>query len=144
MILKRSNSNSYTKFYHLLLLLVSLTISCSSQDQTKSTAKIKYVSFDIMTPIDVSCKDFEDSFGNQVKILSIKSENDIIYLKKCINELIKDNNSKSADIRIKIFIYYYDTTDVICLDRFHIYHNGQFYKMDTVLMRFINREIEKN
>jgi ABC-type uncharacterized transport system substrate-binding protein len=142
MILKKRNS--YTNFYLLLLILLLLTISCSSQNQIKNTAKIKYVSLDIMTPIDVSCKDFEDSFGKQVKILSINSEKEIFYLKKCIKQLVKDDTVKSADIRIKIEINNYDTTDVICLDRFHIYRNGQFYKMDPGLMQFLNEKIEKN
>jgi hypothetical protein len=142
MIQKKSYSN--TNFYLLVLILLSLTISCSSQNQITNTVKIKYVSLDIMTPIDVSCEDFEVGFGNQVKFLTIKSEMDIFYLKKCIKQFVKDDNVKSADIRIKIEIYNHDTTDVICLDRFHIYHNGQFYKMDTGLMQFIKVKIEEN
>ncbi|RLD61093.1 MAG: hypothetical protein DRJ01_08515 [Bacteroidetes bacterium] len=139
------NRNNHTKFSWLfLLLLVVVSYNCTSQNKTMNTTTIKYVGLNIMTPINVSCENFEKAFGKQVIIMNITNQKDIDYLLNSIKKLSLDNNIKSADIRIKIEIIHDKTIDIICLGRFHIVHNGSFYKMNPELMMFLKRKIEKN
>jgi len=124
--------------------MLFLTISCSSQNQYESIAIIKYVDLNIMTPIDVSCDDFENLFGKQIESITITNQKDFDFLLNSISGLSKDENTKSADIRIKIKIKVNDIINyVICLDRFHIIKNGNYYKMSPALMQFINKKIEE-
>ncbi len=136
------NRNNYTKFSWLFLLLL-VSYNCTFQNKTMNTATIKYVSLNIMTPIDVSCENFEKAFGKQVIIMNITDQKDVDYLLNSIKKLSLDDDIKSANIRIKIEINHDKTTDIICLGRFHIVHNGSFYKMNPKLMKFIKRKIEK-
>ena len=97
-----------------------------------------------MTPIDVSCDDFENLFGKQIESITITNQKDFDFLLNSISGLSKDENTKSADIRIKIKIKVNDIINyVICLDRFHIIKNGNYYKMSPALMQFINKKIEE-
>jgi len=135
--------NSHKISYPLIFMLF-LTISCSSQNQYESIAIIKYVDLNIMTPIDVSCDDFENLFGKQIESITITNQKDFDFLLNSISGLSKDENTKSADIRIKIKIKVNDIINyVICLDRFHIIKNGNYYKMSPALMQFINKKIEE-
>lgn len=139
-----SNKINNHKISYPLIFMLFLTISCSSQNQYEGIAIIKYVDLDIMTPIDVSCDDFENLFGKQIESIIITNQKDFDFLLNNISGLSKDENTKSADIRIKVEIKANSTTNyVICLDRFHIIKNGNYYKMSPALMRFINKKIEE-
>ncbi|WP_291152099.1 hypothetical protein [Flavobacterium sp. UBA7680] len=125
-----------------LIILVFSAFACNKTKETKETSinkiVIHSVNLDIDTGSDVSCQDFNLTFGSHVKDKSIEDKSILTELENLLKETKKIKKNKSVDVRRKIVIYYKDkTVDTLCAGRFNILVNNQLLEENTDLLNFV-------
>lgn len=71
----------------------------------------------ITTPFRINCKNFNESFGNQVQKVTVVDQKDLDAISRKIDKLELSQNAARPDVRIKLYLHYTNaTTDTICLD----------------------------
>lgn len=92
------------------LMSVSIAVFCQSHAPINSDLvkgiKVKYVDIDIGTPMNVNCGDFENYFGDEIKIKRIVKKRQIDKTINSINKFLKSAKRyvEPCDVRIKILI----------------------------------------
>jgi hypothetical protein len=103
---------------------------------------IKHTSFDILTPISVSCDQYEDYFSSNIKIVEINNEEkfqQLLFL--LLNmEHIDKNFAETVDTRAVLEMFKDDDSiEVVCLGNLLIKMDGVLYKNNSKIRNFINQ-----
>jgi hypothetical protein len=110
---------------------------------------ILYVDLDIETIIDVSCTDYEETFSDEIKSISIQDSNIINNLKRAINNLsvINDDVYPYVDTRIKLLMYEDSCTEYVCISKFTVFIDDKIYlfsdELKDTIKKIINKEESK-
>ncbi|MCJ8167591.1 hypothetical protein MKJ04_22300, partial [Pontibacter sp. E15-1] len=89
--------------------------------------KISYVDVNITTPFRINCRNFDESFGNQIQKVTVVDQKDLNKISRKIDKLKLSQNTAHPDVRIKLYLHYTNaTTDTICLD------GGQIVELNNV------------
>ncbi|SHH87696.1 hypothetical protein [Flavobacterium defluvii] len=125
-----------------LFTLIILVFSAFACNKTKETSinkiVIHSVNLNIDTGSDVSCQDFNLTFGSHVKDKSIEDKSILTELENLLKKTKKRKKNKYVDVRRKIVIYYKDKTiDTLCAGRFNVLINNQLLEENTNLSNFV-------
>ena len=111
-----------------ILLFSSYTnLKKLDHDKCATMVTVKYVDWDIETPLDIKCDDFETAFPEtQIKITRDPIQiNHILNTLKHLKVAGKDYY-QHVDTRMKLEIKYCnDSIETICMDRFIINRNNK-------------------
>ncbi|HEX2868060.1 MAG TPA: hypothetical protein VHO03_13525 [Ignavibacteriales bacterium] len=125
-------------FYTGLLLFASLT---NAQELNKVV--IKYVSYDIETPIRVDCQYFVTSFGDDVKMITITNKKDLASFSKIFKNMIADTIQIMPDVRQKIEVFNGNKLNIICMDESRMMIDEKPYKFSKELFGYIEKMKKK-
>jgi hypothetical protein len=118
----------------------------SNNDSIKSRydfVLIKYVSFTILTPIKVNCRELDIAFGDKVKSKFLTDSTQIDSLELLINRLEFNENKKLPDVRLEIYLTKKDKPDdILCLGENRLMYNGIPMKRNDELIKFIKKLIQ--
>lgn len=128
------------KFFSLLIIVLLYNII---PHERNDYIIIKYVSFDIETPIRVNCDDFFAAFNQEIKTIKITQKEELNRLSHILNELKPDTSRYLPDVRVKVKIFRSGKTETICLDRNSLLLNGKTYILSPKLNKFIEQMIIK-
>jgi len=136
-------------FFILLLLSFFLLLKCSFSQNKKSMqdalirkAVIKHVDFNILTPVNVNCNQFEDYFFNNYKTIEIQNEEEIQKLLFLLSSMehIDSTYAQSVNTRTLLELYKYDdSVEVICFGNLSIKKKDIIYKNNDDIRNFINQ-----
>lgn len=102
---------------------------------------IKYTDMDILTPISVSCEEFENYFKNPSTIHITNRAN----INRILSYIAKANLSTGSymDARMKmIFLYDSGKTEIACFNTTYFLLNNQIYHMNNEFLTYINEIIK--
>jgi hypothetical protein len=124
----------------LILIIFSFTFCGNHEKSIKENhivkITVKYVDFDIETPIDIKCRDFEKSFLELQKV-DIKDSIRIQRILSLLSNLkiAGEEYYQHVDTRLKLELKYNnDSIETICMDRFVINRNNQMLKNSDSLI----------
>ena len=103
---------------------------------------VKYVDLDILTTVNVSCKDFEYIFKDELNEKEINSRKDIQELVDILKELKIDHDVNQIDVRLKIVLFSPQKNESIYIDRYNVLRNGKLYKINNQLIRQIEKALK--
>lgn len=129
----------------LLLFVFSFFIFCNNGkdgNQLKQVT-IHYVNKDIETFYKVTCENFESFFGKKYKIAKITNKKELIQFENIMNNY-EQVSLKNLDIRVKIYIYYYNKkVSVLCVDKFgNIEFNNRPMGKNDSIFNFLEKYCE--
>lgn len=144
--MKRLFSNNFYRTLVFTITMLLQSVNLVAQNSICKKVTIRYIDFEVMTTVNVSCSDFNTAFtfNDNIQSLSITNIRDIERLVGILKNLKLDKNTKDIDTRVKIELFYQDYTEVICLDRFCVLRGSQIYKMNNRLFRFIEKQKNRN
>jgi hypothetical protein len=116
-------------FFITLVLLFS---TCNAQNSP--AVKLTYVDLDIMTPITVSCNNFEQLFRSQFKTTVIVDKTDIDSILSILNKLEVDTTNYIPDVRVKLEINYSDKSKIYCLSNMGVSCDNISYNLPDCLI----------
>ena len=134
--MKIQSLKKHIGFYIVLFFLVQST-NVTAKKPCCQKLILSYVEFNIMTPINITCSEFDIAFGDSIKKKQITDRKKINNFIKLLNTLKKDNEIKSLDVRVKVELIYKDYKKEIFMDKFCILINGQIYMMNKNILKFI-------
>lgn len=134
----------------IVFVLPLLVFSCcgnpkkAKHEKHVSMITVKFVDFDIETPIDIKCADFEKYFSNiQIKVIE-----DSMKINQIINTLLVLKTAGNdyyphVDTRVKLEIKYSnDSIETICMDRFILSRNNRvFINSDSLKILLTEKEL---
>jgi hypothetical protein len=136
-------------FYLSIIFCFFLNTKCTFSQNNKNMEDtlirkvvIKHTSFDILTPISVSCDQYEDYFSSNIKIVEINNEEkfqQLLFL--LLNmEHIDKNFAETVDTRAVLEMFKDDDSiEVVCLGNLSIKMDGVLYKNNSKIRNFINQ-----
>lgn len=124
--------------YIVIMILVSFNVKEDEPIPLIKSLTIKYVDFDIETPMRINCEDFEYKFKSSIHNVQVT---DTLLLKTFFNikkELKLDTTNYFADVRAKILIHYVNnTTDTLCVGSLGIIYNDRAMYQSNDMIKFI-------
>lgn len=134
--MKTVSLKKYIGFYIFIFFLVQST-NVKAKDPCCQKLILSYVEFDIMTPTNISCSEFEVAFGASYKKKQITDRKQIDKFIRLLNGLKKNNSINNLNVRVKVELFYKDYNEEICIDKFYVLLNGQIYTMNKKFLNFI-------
>jgi hypothetical protein len=129
--------------YFILLLFCTYD---SNKQLDISYIEIKTVGFDILTPIDINCDDFESYFNSDIIVIYITNTKNIQKILHFVCSLKEDTNTNisNVDTRTKLLIHYNNfTTDTICMDSGNLIINNKPYIVTEEFANYIDETCKK-
>lgn len=138
------------KVFIQLLIILLFGGSCFNENvviQKKSIIQVSihYVHVDVETPISIKCSNFEAYFKD-FKILEIKNKGQIDQIVSMLNSLKLEGTDykNETDTRIKLCIKFTnDSTETICIDRFHVLRSNKLLVVSDSLKRFLSSKLNQ-
>lgn len=123
----------------LLAVLIFFSLfACDKRKETNIERIVVYsVNLDIDTSADVNCKDFELTFGDVIKVRTIKDKSVLNELDTFLKRIKKNDQNNSVDVRKKILIFHKDNIiDTLCVGRFSVVFNNQVIEKNEDLLEY--------
>jgi hypothetical protein len=129
-----------------ILIMVTLSLmfmidSCNSQEMIK--IKMRYVSLDILTPIEIDCNSFDTLFNNQISTIEIINKEDIDAIQREVKNLKIDTTNYLPDVRVKLEVIYPDSIKVYCLSNFGLSVDGKGYILSDTLLNVLRQYMKQ-
>lgn len=122
-----------------ILLTYILFMSITVQSKGIIKIQLKYVSFDLETDTHVSCKKFELSFKEQIRIKNITDKHLLNQFTCYLRQLKNKKKTYSPDVRAKIYIYYNDgSIKALCIGKFGFEWDGYSF-LSPNFIQFIRK-----
>lgn len=124
----------------LLIVCFICSASCASSQSKIRKIKLEYVSFDLETDAHVHCKEFEESFKNQIKRRYIEDTRMLERLTYYLKVVQAHRANINPDVRAKIYIYNKSgSVDTLCISKFALSLNGKVYTVSGGFISFIKK-----
>ena len=131
----------------LPLILILGLLSCKSKYNPYkyvSQVKIEYVNKSILTFIQISCDNFEMSFGSRVNSLTIFEQKEISKLTSYLNSSTLAVDS-DPDVRVKVYLYEGDNlVEFFCFGNGYDLMSSKSGLSNKSFIDFVNKLIEKH
>ena len=120
-----------TKLIILFLISMICNNSYSSYLNTPKKITIKVTNFQSLSEKSISCNEFSDAFIGDIKTVEVNNNKIINQVMFLIGESVGClQDSFSLDTRAKIYIYYKNHIDTLCIGKFLFFSsNGKFKKI---------------
>jgi len=131
----------------ILILLVFTSTYCVNHEKSTSDNHVikitlKYIDFDIETPIDIKCNDFERSFPQfQRAVIEDTFRINQILNSLSILKIAGKEYYQHVDTRMKLELKYSnDSIETICMDKYIIDRNNQVLQNSDSLIYLLTRK----
>jgi hypothetical protein len=128
----------------ILILIVFTFTYCVNHEKSitdNHVVKItlEYIDFDIETPFDIKCKDFEKSFPQfQTEVIEDTFRINQILKSLSILKIAGKEYYQHVDTRMKLELKYSnDSVETICMDRFIVNRNNQVLQNSDSFIYFL-------
>lgn len=123
----------------LILLWIILFGASITNAQNVKMLVIKYVGYDVLTPIRVDCDNFDGAFGDDLTTITVKNKKELREFSGIFNSLTPDSVKKSLDVRLKMEVYFDDAKKNVCANRFALFVDNKPYIIPKNLQTFIEK-----
>lgn len=144
---KKKKKMKRNKVISVLVFFILFTSCHSQRDLYKNHITIKYVGFEVESPIRITCGNYEKYFKNSIDSVVITDDNVFSNIFKKLQTLnpIDSNFPNHADTRVKLYIYTNGKImTVVCMDNFVVEYNDTIYQNDGSLKKMLSRFFTKN
>jgi hypothetical protein len=123
------------------------SFTCIERYESEKINKITfhYVDFEIETPFQISCDNFENSFSDGYNTIVVKEDNNLEEFAGYISHIEVSDSKKIIDVRVKVIITYANKkTSLLCMDRFNnLILNNKSINANQNIIAFIRKQISK-
>ena len=128
----------------IFFIIFFITIEFYLSAKNNLFIKLLFSDFDIETPFDISCSDFEQTFKNEIDTFIVINKKEIKLLKKKISSLEESYDVSNVDVRGKIFLLRKNIIRNYCFDYFLLKRNDKNYYIDdefrNLIFKIVNRK----
>jgi hypothetical protein len=129
----------------LTFAFICFTLSSFTCKERQNIAKITfhYVGFEIETPFQISCNDFENLFSGTYKTTEISNKNQLKEFEKYLSYCDALDTAKKIDVRVKVIITYANKKiSILCMDKFNnLVLDNKSISPNKDIIAFIRRQL---
>jgi len=120
------------------ILLLTLFLFCTPVKKYNKII-VEYVDFEILTPIRIDCKIFNNYFKDDIIRKEVKNKDELIEISQIIQGLQSDTANYSPDIRLKMLLYSDNKMDTLCMSDIGVIFNKKSMLVPDKLLEFVSK-----
>jgi hypothetical protein len=143
--MKKRDKSIFILLFMLFFVPKLLAQSILNTDCKIDSIIIEYVNRDIMTIVSISCSDFDTTFSNMKRTVTLKDIKRISEFRRTLSDIAKKkhDNKGDIDVRCKLYLFADTLISTICVGNFYVSDNDRLYPIDDTLWELIESSIVK-